>query len=196
MLVLGLDPGFSSCGYAVLLHDGRQLGVVSMGVLRTKKSSKKLKVLAADDNVRRCRELARALRGLLDGGPLEPKLGAGLDALFGDKVKIVCAEKMSFPRSSSVAAKMAMTWGALTALCEVRNLPLLQASPQEVKKRVTGAADASKEQVERAMRRRFPAAQKLVRKLPKGQHEHAWDALASAVACLDSDEVRMMLAVG
>lgn len=184
VLVLGLDPGFASCGYAVLRVDAGVARCVALGVVRTKKSAKRLRVLATDDNMRRAKEIARALRSLLEYGALDPTRKHG-------PARLVCAESMSSPRNSSSASKMAMTWGALIALCDERGLPLLQASPQQVKVRACGKSTASKEEVERAMRKQYAGLGKLVKHLPDGEHEHAFDALAVAHACLDSEEARL-----
>lgn len=197
-LVLGIDPGFTSLGYAVLELGGGGLAdqVVTIGVLRTKATDKKQRVLVADDNIRRARELAVSVRGLTHAGTMMPARGGqGIAALFqgADRIRLVCAEKMSFPRNASAAAKVAMAWGLLVANLERLDLPLLQASPQEVKRRVTGKADASKDDVEKAMVKRFGRGlYRMLKGVPPGQHEHAFDALASAVACLDSEEGRMV----
>lgn len=205
-LVLGLDPGFASFGYAVLALPTGGLAedpaVVALGTLRTKGTDKKQRVLAADDNIRRARELAVPIRTLIhighvgasrDGGP-KPVMGG----LFDERgIALVCAEKMSFPRSSSAAAKMAMSWGMIVANLERRGVPLLQASPQDVKRRVTGNASASKEEVERAMVKRFGRGlYRMLGKTPKTQHEHAFDALAVVIACLGSEEGLMLRNLG
>ncbi len=171
--LLGIDPGFASIGWAVveLGADGEHLK--TLGVIRTKKSNRKQNTLAAADNFRRAREIGRALGGLL----------------LEHRIEVVCAEAMSFPRSSSVAAKMAMCWGVLAQLCEVLRIPMVQASPQQIKKAVTGRSSASKDDVGDALSLRFSDAVGLVGNLPGGLHEHAFDAVGAVVACLDSDVV-------
>lgn len=195
-LILALDPGFAFLGYALLelLPDGSE-DVLALGVVRTSPSNKKRKVLSADDNVRRCREISVKLSNLMNG--LLPKKGNGIDTLLPIRsVRIVAAEAMSFPRNSSSAAKMAMTWGLIIGEVESANLPLLQASPQEVKVALTGKKDASKSDVEKAVLRRYASSsrklQRFLADVPEKQREHAWDALAAGVACLNSDQVRLI----
>jgi Holliday junction resolvasome RuvABC endonuclease subunit len=200
-LVLGIDPGFASLGYAVLELGvgGAEDRVVTIGVLRTKATDKKHRVLVADDNVRRGRELARPLGTLVRKGDTDYAHKPPMGGLFEDvsTICLVCAEKMSFPRSSSAAAKVAMTWGLMIANLERYHLPLLVATPQDVKRRVTGKADASKKEVEAAMIKRFGRGLlRMVKGIPETQREHAFDALASAVACLDSEEGRMVRTLG
>lgn len=172
--VLGIDPGFASVGWAVVEVNASSERVVAMGVIRTQKSNRKQNVLAAADNFRRARELGRQLTKLL----------------VEYDVRVVCAEAMSFPRSSSVAAKMAMCWGVLAQLCESLCLPLVQASPQQIKRVVTGNASASKDDVLTALALRFDNTVGLVGEIPKSMHEHTFDAVGAVVAGLDSEVLR------
>lgn len=174
MNVLSLDPGFASVGYSIveLLSQGER--VVAFGVIRTQKSVKKRHVLACEDNFARAREIALRLRSL---------------AVTHD-VRAICAEAMSFPRQASVAAKMAMCWGILADLTADRNLPLVQPTPQHVKKALCGKASASKIEVEAAVRARYCGLD--LTGIPSGQQEHVFDSLAAVVASLDSEVLRAL----
>lgn len=174
MILLGLDPGFASFGYAILRTD--PLEMVAMGVIRTKKSTDKKRVLAVEDNVARAREIHCGLAHLLN----RPDLAA------------VCAESFSPPRSSSVASKVALAWGVLVSMLEHRGLPLLQTTPQRVKKAVCGVPTASKEDVEKAVRMAVPVPEELLAGIPGGLYEHVFDAAAVALACVESDMVRAL----
>jgi len=195
-LVIGIDPGFASFGWAMLTPDGE---VVGLGVLRTAPSDKKAKVLASHDNVRRTRELARDFGALLDGRmPGKPEeyqhtpFGQA-PSEGGAAVRLIAAESMSFPRNASAASKMAMAWGMIVGAATLRDLPLVQASPQTVKKRICGDMKASKKDIENAMVARYGQGLfRMLKGVPAGSHEHAFDALAVARACLDSDEARML----
>lgn len=184
--ILGVDPGFANFGWAVVQIDagaslyqleplpgGGTIAVVAMGVLETEKANKKQKVLASDDNFRRARLIARWFYSELPGVP-----------------QVLCAESMSFPRNASAAAKVAMTWGILATVCELQELPMVMASPQEVKVGVCGEKSASKEQVIAALNQRFPEAERCVKGLAKGKLEHPYDALAAIVTCIDSEVIR------
>lgn len=173
-VVIGIDPGFAALGVAVvrLLPDGEE--VLALELIRTEKEKAKRKVLAADDNVRRAREAARELMTLWEQ----------------HDVVAIAAESMSFTRHASVSQKMGMTWGVIASLAEVYELPIVQASPQRVKDAVCGSKTASKEDVEAALKARYPEAAPLFAG-PNGQREHVWDALAAVVAALESDVVRM-----
>jgi len=183
--VLGLDPGFATCGYALVdltRKDGAPfVDVRSLGTLRTAKADKKRKVLAADDNLRRAQELIRALYPL------------------ASNAQAIVAESMSFPRNSAAAAKMAMCWGIVATLAEMNDLPIVQATPKEIKIAVAGVGTATKEDVAAAVcakcGRQF-SEELLAQGLPKGMHEHAYDAVASVLACLNSDVLRAIRRAG
>jgi crossover junction endodeoxyribonuclease RuvC len=186
LLVVGLDPGFASLGYAVvellpLPAAGER--VVDMGVIRTQKSDAKRNTLAADDNIRRAREIFRELRDLIKR-----------HATQGDHLVAVCAEAMSFPRNASAASKVALAWGVVAAILERAGLPLAQASPQQVKKAVCGRKDASKEDIQAALISKYqfdPKAMSGMEHVGATLREHPFDALASVVCCLDSEVLRM-----
>lgn len=187
MIVLGIDPGFASMGVAVVDVRERDERVIALDVVRTQKDDRKRRTLASDDNVRRARELAVELGGAI----------GWLGNAGGNNARVVCAEAMSFPRNASAASKVALSWGVICALAEVRDLPIVQASPQQIKKAVAGTKTASKLDVESALLARYGnELEQLVAHLPDGQHEHAYDALAAVVACLDSDVLRMARRVG
>lgn len=170
MISLGVDPGFASFGYC--LFDLETERVLLLGVIRTQKA--KGKVLASVDNLRRAREIHASVKSVLRGWD----------------VAAICAESMSYPRNSSSAAKVALAWGVLACVSNDLDLPIVQASPQAIKKRLCGRQDASKEDIEQVLRHNYPSAV-MPKEVPATFHEHAWDALSAVVACLDSEVIRM-----
>lgn len=177
-LVLGIDPGFSSVGYALVNILPESESLVRVGVLTTKKSAAKHAVYASDDNFRRSREIYRSLADLVS---------------YRGHVMAICVESMSFPRSSSVAAKVAMCWGVLASLSESLGIPLVQISPQDVKKCVCNSRTASKTDVFKALCKRYPDMKPMcdAMKIPNTQLEHPTDALATVVAALGGDVLRL-----
>lgn len=185
-LWVGIDPGLATFGYAVLrVRPGDSPACVGLGVFRTKKRDGEPSVVG---NVRRCGELDDRLVQLFAGRDPNGKttMGGGVSALFPSELVVrVCAEAMSFPRSSSAAAKIAMAWGLILSNQRRRNLELVQHSPQDVKRMVVGTNDASKKHVERVLLRVYGKHVKMyLRAIPASFHEHAYDALAVAHACL------------
>lgn len=179
LLVLGLDPGFANVGWALVELDGSggKEVLLGMGLISTEKSAKKQNVLASNDNYRRAREIARALRAMTP------------------KPHVICAEAMSFPRNASAAAKVAMTWGVVADYCESEGIAMLMASPKELKNAVCQNASASKEEVQAALRIRFGARPGELLKaagVPPSSQEHPYDGLAAVVACLPSETLTLL----
>lgn len=171
MMVLGVDGGLASFGWALVeIQDDVRLK--ECGVIKTEKSNRKRNVLASDDNVDRARIIAKFLRGL-----------ATVPCVA------ICAEAMSFPRSSSVAGKMSIAWGVLIGFAVQHDIPIAQASPQQIKKSVCGDKTASKLDVQAAMLKRFGVT--VLDHVKRADREHAADACAAVLACLDSDIIRM-----
>jgi len=177
--VLGIDPGFASIGLAVvrLTDIGEQPELLK--VFSTEKSAKKLNVMASADNVRRARELSDVITSLIERY----------------NIKLICAESMSFPRSSSIAAKMAMCWGAMSAISQIKNIPILQATPMQIKKKICGVKSASKADIEESIRIKYgDIIETLIENehICKTEREHPIDALAAIVACSESETFMMM----
>lgn len=181
--VLGVDPGFASFGYAVVQLTESGENVKFVDVVRTQKVDKKRNVKAADDNFQRGQVIAAALYGAVQ--KYEPM--------------VITAEAASWPRNAGATAKVAMSWGILIALCHQYRLPMVQASPQEIKKTLCDSKSATKESVREALEVRYPGqfdgfkerfpAQKPPK--PNGQWEHGFDAVGAVVACLDTEVLRM-----
>lgn len=186
MIVLGLDPGFASCGWALVRLTPGAEELLAVGVIETEKSAKKRAVRSSDDNLRRARELASELDALIAGR--------------GEQVACVAAESQSWPRSAGVTGKIGMAWGVIAALVQRYGLALVQASPQEVKQATAGAKNASKDEVEQfvalwAQNRGAEAWRAFLGEHRGTLHEHGADAVAVVIACLDSEVIRGMRAL-
>jgi len=163
--VIGIDVGLANMGVvkAELLPQG--FAIVDAFVISTEKSDKKREVKVADDNIRRVMELVDKLY-----------------PVFDDDVIAICAEALSLPRNASAASKISLAFGAMATIATINNIPILQSSPQEVKKATVGTKSASKTEMIAAIKQRFPKM-----KWPKKTtlHEHQADATASIVSCLN-----------
>lgn len=84
--------------------------------------------------------------------------------------------------------KIGIFWGVLAATAEFNALPILQATPQEIKKRLCGRGSASKKEVQAKLVERY---ERLPLPSQKGKHEHICDALGAVVTCLDAPEIMM-----
>jgi crossover junction endodeoxyribonuclease RuvC len=178
-VILGLDAGFASLGWAAvaLMPDGPRLS--ALGVLRTGKG--RASTLATEDNAQRARILWRGLRKIAE--QWQPSA--------------IAVESISWPRNAGVTGKMGIAWGMIFALAEHHRMPLIHTSPKEIKRAVTGRADASKEDVLAGLVARRGFGGHLLDDLraadiPEGQWEHPVDAAAAIVAALDTDVVRAL----
>jgi crossover junction endodeoxyribonuclease RuvC len=172
MTVIGLDSGLATCGIAVvrLLPAGEEL--VAVEVFTSKPSDRKVGVRAADDTARRARELAVVLGTVLEE----------------HRPVAIAIEAPSWPRNAGSAAKMGIAFGVAFGLAEEHDLPLVMATPMDVKVGVVGRKSASKDEVVLAVETRFPGIT-----WPKqtGLWEHVADAVGVVLACLDSEPLRM-----
>ena len=129
--VLGIDPGLTRCGFAVL--DGRgpnAATAVSMGVIRTS---------ASDPLPQRLGELRTEFTALI--AEFQPDVVAVEQVFFQNNVRTA----MSVGQASGLALAEAALAG-----CEV-----LQYTPNQVKDAVAGWGGAGKEQVQRMVQQRL-----------------------------------------
>jgi len=174
--VIGVDPGFANFGYGVMFLGTGVEWITEVSVIRTQKTNKKQNVKAAADNFRRAQEISKAFHKVVN------------------KVKpaAIVAETMSFPRNASVAAKMAMAFGVLADICYVYDLPMVQATPQEIKKYLCDNKSATKEAVQEALLGRYPGQfDAFMKVVPRSKWEHGFDSIGAILTSLDSDVVRM-----
>lgn len=124
MLVMGIDPGLSRCGYGVVRQKGRATEAVAAGIIRTDK----------DDPVpQRLYELQNELTDLMDA--YHPEAVAIEQVLFQVNVRTA----MGVGQASGVAMVAAVGAGA----------EVFEYSPTQIKKAVTGWGGADKEQMGR-----------------------------------------------
>ncbi len=135
MRVLGIDPGLTRCGYAVV--DGRGPGAarcVTLGVIRTPPSD----------------ELPNRLASLRDE----------LVALIREfEPDVVSVERVFF--QTNVLTAMSVGQASGLALCEAAaaGCVVVQYTPNEVKNTVAGFGGASKQQVQKMVQARLKLTQ-------------------------------------
>jgi Holliday junction resolvasome RuvABC endonuclease subunit len=182
MMILGLDPGFANLGWCRASYTKDAFAILEMGCIQTKKDQRK--VLQSVDNVKRAQAITRELRSLM-WQYAEDEWVRTTDA--------IALEAMSFPRNASSASKMSMTWGAISALSALWEIPMVQASPQDIKEAVVGSRKASKAEMEATLSGRYPVVLKCLEEVPMSRREHPYDALGAIVASLGSEVVKMGL---
>jgi Holliday junction resolvasome RuvABC endonuclease subunit len=179
-IVTGWDLGLAHCGWSdvMLLRDRDE--VQDLGVFITEKSNKKQNVLSSDDDFRRGRELARMMTS----------------HILTVKPVALVVEAKSLPRNSSAACKIGMAWGAFCAVAQQSGLPVVQASPQQVRKALGLARNASKQDVKEVIWNHLDLLPERVRakmsaQIPDSKREHPIDATAAVLACRESEILRL-----
>ncbi len=124
MFVLGIDPGLSRCGYAVLAGGAGQPKAVAIGVIRTPTDV---------DLPSRLAMLQVELRALL----VEHRPDA------------VAVERVLFQVNARTAMSVGQASGIAMAEAASSGAAVVQYSPNEVKQAVAGYGAADKEQVQR-----------------------------------------------
>lgn len=160
--VLGVDPGVARCGVAAVARRDRRTEVRWAGTVRT---------LTGAPEAERLRDLAAALREAIDR--------------FTPSAMAI--ERVAWNRNQVSALQVARATGALMAVAAERGLAVEEYSPSEVKSAVTGAGNATKDQVADALVRLHG-----LRGVPA--EPDAADAVAVALTHLVSDGLRAAVA--
>lgn len=172
MSIFGIDPGYRFVGYAHLPFEGE---VQACGVIATKKAKG---ATTSDDEVDTARIIYRELAGLL--GVHRPK--------------IICAETLSTPRNSSTARKMGVGWGAIMGATESLELGVMHVHPKTIRRLLDVPQSAPKSAVHEIVLTSYPEVRQILEtaRLARGKWEHALDAVAAAMACMETTEGRFI----
>lgn len=138
MIVLGVDPGAATTGYGVVARSGD--GAVSLlecGVVRTEAGS----------------PLPLRLRQIYDGLS---------DVMTRHPVSVMAVEGVFYGRNARTTVVLGHARGAVLLAATLRDLPVFEYAPAEIKSAVAGTGRATKEQVQfmvqRLLRLRTPPA--------------------------------------
>ncbi|MCX6155189.1 MAG: crossover junction endodeoxyribonuclease RuvC [Candidatus Kapabacteria bacterium] len=123
MIIIGIDPGSVVCGYGVIEKQKSVLRLVEYGVIQPKKKNENFNLRLLD--------IFERLKRIVETN--KPDFAAFESLFFGKNIQSLI--KLSHARSAAIIA-------ALTAKSEI-----VEYSPREIKKSVTGRGNASKEQV-------------------------------------------------
>lgn len=129
MIVMGVDPGVATTGYGVVAREGG--GAVSLlecGVVRTEASS----------------PLPIRLRQIYDG------LG---EVLERHRVDVMAVEGVFFAKNVRTTVILGHARGAVLLAATLRDLPVFEYAPAEIKSAVAGTGRATKEQVQYMIQR-------------------------------------------
>jgi crossover junction endodeoxyribonuclease RuvC len=126
MRILGIDPGYGRCGYAVV--DAGQL--VSCGIITTP---------SIDYFPQRLQELGEDFESILE--KYQPQI-AGIESQF-------------FMQNVTTGLKLAQARGVMLFLCAKHGIKVIEPSPKEVKAAFTGDGNATKAQMRQMAERTY-----------------------------------------
>lgn len=130
-VVLGIDPGLTRCGYAVLsMSSAQDITAIAIGVLRTSPSH---------DLPDRLAEIHREVESLI--GEFKPNA--------------VAVEQVFFQNNVRTAMGVGQASGIVLALASRAGCVVAQYTPSQVKNTVAGWGSASKDQVARMVQQRL-----------------------------------------
>lgn len=187
-IILGIDAGFTSMGWAAaeISGDGPQL--VDVGILRTKPGEAKL--LKTEDNAERSRHL---FNGLVEIGNRYKLVGIAMEAQSWPRVPDGKGGMMVNPATCGV---LGMAFGLIFAFAALWELPLMQQTPQRIKKLTTGFNNGKKDAVRAGLMqmRGFGELEAMLHAagIPQSYWEHPVDAAAAIYAALDTDQGRLL----
>jgi len=170
MIALGIDPGSHRTGWGLVGQEGSKYVLLDVGLIKTRSTDPLRKRLA---------KLHGDLTTLLE---LRPPDLVGLESVFHG------------PNTRSLVT-LGQARGALLAALGKFNGPVVDLSPAEVKKAVTGRGSATKDQVAHMMAALLgQRATEQADELGKQGRYDATDALAVAVAALQRRAQEQVLA--
>ena len=136
MIILGIDPGFSFTGYAVVKLEGRKAVLIDYGYLRL-------------PTVKTLSERVSIFHDFFD---------AKIKDL---NISVLTIETPFLGKNAQNFLKLGYLRGILYLLANKNNLSLIEFSPREIKQRLTGFGGASKDQVARVVTQLFPGIKDL-----------------------------------
>ena len=153
MIILGIDPGTTKIGFGIINKVGGNLSCVDYGLISPARSDKEVTAKKVVDE---------------------------LDKII-DRYKpdVASVEKLFFFKNKKTVISVSQMRGVVMAALAVRNIPVSEFTPLQVKQAVSGYGRAGKEQVQRMVG--------LILKI-KGpiEPDDAADGLAIAICCANT----------
>lgn len=124
MIILGIDPGTTSIGYA-LLEYGRKPCIIDADLISIKTKNRESYL----------KELHRAILNIINKG----------------KPDVAAVERVFFAKNTKTAIAVAEARGAILLTTSLANIPVYEYTPLEVKRAVTGDGLADKNQIKKML---------------------------------------------
>lgn len=129
-IIVGIDPGFETLGYAFVEKNEKSITPKDFGVIKTPSSLSFLK----------------RLRNIIED----------IESLFEEhQPEILCIEKIFWGTNTTNAIRVAEVRGAVLLKASEWGIEVMEVAPNEVKSALVGYGKASKEQVQNFLMFRF-----------------------------------------
>ncbi|WP_028297507.1 crossover junction endodeoxyribonuclease RuvC [Olivibacter sitiensis] len=121
-IILGIDPGTQILGYGIIKERGKNLSLLSMGVIRLAHLS---------DHALKLQRIFEKTSALIE--QYHPDCMALEDPFYGKNVQVIL--------------KLGRAQGVAMAAALAKNIPIAEYAPRKIKQSVTGNGNATKEKV-------------------------------------------------
>lgn len=185
--VLSLDPGFANIGWALIeVHESpSEDQVFDMGLITTKKQTKKRNLYEADDNRRRLDAILDQISMIGTAMGPDGSMKVGIHAIFMESLTRLPGKKASMSYGMAI--------GAITGLAYMWRVPVLSMMPDAVKKAVTYSSGSSKKEAWEVATEKIPLTERAEESLDditKSKRHHSRDAVVIYAAFQDCDFIR------
>lgn len=127
MKILGIDPGYAITGYSIIEYMGNKFKLIGSGSIQTK---------AGTSFPYRLLKLYNDLTELID--------------LY--KPDAISVEELFFNQNTKTAIQVAEARGVILVACSIKNIPIFEYTPLQIKQAVVGYGRADKVQVQKMVK--------------------------------------------
>lgn len=127
-IIMGVDPGTAVMGYGIILEQGSQLQLLSMGVV---------KMTHLDDHFLKLQRIFEKTMALVKEF----------------KPDVMAIEAPFYSKNPQVLLKLGRAQGIAISTALSQNIPAVEYSPRKIKQAITGNGNSSKEQVAAMLQR-------------------------------------------
>jgi crossover junction endodeoxyribonuclease RuvC len=151
MIILGIDPGFERLGCAVLEKSPalRDKLIYSVCLTTDKKLSYEKRLFYLGKEVKKI--------------------------ILKYKPDILAIEKLFFTKNQKTGLRVAEARGMILYISSLKNIPIIEFTPLEIKIAITGYGKANKTQMQKMI--------KAILKIPVPKSDDEADAIATAITC-------------
>ena len=146
--IAGVDPGFANIGLCLIdLFVSGEFDLICTKLVLT--SASKKKVGQIDDEIRRLSEIEDAIIEFLDEH--NPDV-----LVMEEPGKCLMKRKTGWATNPTLLRTSSLMWGAAHAICRARGIYCIKVGSQAIKVKLCEKRSASKAEVEKAVKERFP----------------------------------------